>query len=144
MSTIKALFKEAIHYEECVLAHYIFCLVQEGRITWRDERSILTKVQPNQDRLADMIRNNFLGICQIHMYALKVKKGKWYFIYAKSPEEAKRHLWITTGSKSLNCHEVPADQRVSIDNRCLTFREWKKEQSEFPCLVGCFEKINYL
>ena len=139
MSTIETLYGDAIRYEELVLAHYILCLIQEGKITWSDESSILTEVQADREKLTDMIKNNILGICQIHMYALKVKRGKWVFIYAKSPEEAKQHLRTTTGSKSLNCRKIPADQRVSIDNRFLNFREWKKEQSVFPCLVGCFE-----
>ncbi|MBS4192318.1 hypothetical protein KHA94_19335 [Bacillus sp. FJAT-49705] len=136
MSSIKTLFEEAICYEEHVLAHYIFCLIQEGKIAWDDEDSVLFEVQPDIEKLTNMIENNFLGICKIHMYALKVKKGKWVFIFAKSPEEAKVHLWRTTGSKPLNCQELSLDQEVLIGNRFLNFREWKKEQSGFPCLVG--------
>ncbi|KAB2336176.1 hypothetical protein F7731_11800 [Cytobacillus depressus] len=136
MSTIETLYDDAIRYEEHVLAHYILCLIQEGKISLDDEESVLFEVQPDTVKLTKMIENNHLVFCQIHMYALKVGERKWAFIYAVSPEEAKTHLWKMTGSRALNCREMAPDEEVLIGNRFLNFREWKKEQKEFPCLVG--------
>lgn len=138
MSTVETLYTDAIRYEESVLAHYILCLLQEGKITWHDDDSVITEVQPDSEKLAEMIEANYLGICKINMYALKIKNGKWAFIFAKNAEEAKQHLWRAIGQKSLKFRELSPDQDICIGNRLLPFREWKKEQSEFPCLVGYY------
>ncbi|WP_335488841.1 hypothetical protein [Bacillus sp. JJ1773] len=136
MPTIEALYEDAIRYEEHVLAHYILCLIQEGKISLDDEDSVLFEVQPDMEKLTNMIENNHLRFCEIHMYALKVGEGKWAFIFAESEEEAKIHLWRTTGRRALNCREMAPDEEVFIANRFISFREWKKEHKEFPCLVG--------
>lgn len=138
MPTIEALYYDAIRYEEHVLAHYILCLIHEGKISLDDEDSVLFEVHPDPEKLTNMIENNPLGFCEFNMYALKVKEGKWVFIYASSPEEAETHLWSTLGSKALSCREIAPDEEVLIDNRILNFREWKKEQKELPCLVGYY------
>lgn len=136
MSTIKTLFEDSIRYEEHFLAYYIFCLIQEGKITKNDESSVLNKVKPDREKLTTMIKNNTLGFCQIKMYALKGKKGKWMFIFSKSPEEAKWHLWEVMGSQAVHCREISLDHEIMNGNRFISFREWKKEQKAFPCLVG--------
>ncbi|MEK3889824.1 hypothetical protein [Bacillus sp. FSL K6-3431] len=138
MPSIKTLFEDAIRYEETFLAHTIFCLSQEGKISWDDNDSVLSKVQPDPARLTEMIEKNFLGICEINMYTVRVTNRKWAFIFAKSSEEAKNHLWKTIRRKPLSCRELSPDQEVWIGNRFLHFREWKKEQSGFPCLVGYY------
>ncbi|MBW8347928.1 hypothetical protein K0H71_00535 [Bacillus sp. IITD106] len=138
MSSIENLYEDAIRYEESFLAHYIICLIQEGKIAWHDDDSVLTQVQPDSEKLLKMVETNFLGFCPINIYGLKVKNGRWAFIYAKSPQEAKNHLWKLTGETPLICRELSPDQTLFIGNRFLNFREWKKEQSEFPCLVGFY------
>ncbi|WP_267917520.1 hypothetical protein [Lederbergia citrisecunda] len=39
----------------------------------------------------------------------------------------------------MKCREIIPDQIVYIGNRFISFREWKKEQEKFPCLVGFHE-----
>lgn len=138
MGSVEMLYKDAIRYEESVLAHYILCLLQEGKIVLQDDDSIISQVQPDSEKLAKMIETNYLGICPINMYALKMGNGQWAFIFAKSEKEAKQHLRRTTGQTPLKCREISPDQSVCIGNRFLPFREWKKEQREFPCLVGYY------
>ncbi|MBU8878182.1 hypothetical protein BGM26_04135 [Bacillus sp. FJAT-29790] len=68
----------------------------------------------------------------IYFFAGKVKLT---IIYTSSSEEAETHFWRMTGKRALNCLEMSPDEDVFIGYRYLSFREWKKEQRGFPCLV---------
>ncbi|WP_062110007.1 hypothetical protein [Bacillus niameyensis] len=139
MSTIKTLFEDAVQYEESLLAHHIFCLVQEGKISWHDPDSILSNIEPNFEKLESMHESNFLGLCPIKIFSLKLERGQWAFVYAKDPAEASQYVQRTVGKKPLNCHELSPDFEIYYGNRILNFRALKKEQTEFPCLIMYYE-----
>lgn len=140
MSTVKQLFEDAVKYEEPFLAHYIFCLLQEGKVKPDDDESVLDVGLSNEDKFWDMYQKNILGICDIKIFSLKKKDRHFVFIFAKTPEEA-RKLYIKTYKKQpLNCHELCPDQLMYYGKRFLSFREIKKEMQEFPCILGHYEK----
>ncbi|MCR2823303.1 hypothetical protein [Lederbergia panacisoli] len=139
MSTVKRLFEDAIRYEESFLAHYIYCLLKEEKITLEDDDSILSEVQPDSAKLVKMVKENHLGFCQVKMFALKARNTPWIFIFAKNLEEAEKLLLRETGQRPLRCREIIPDQVVYVNNRFFNFHDLKKQQSKFPCLVGYHE-----
>ena len=136
MSTIKALYEDAIKYEESLLAHSIFCLLQERKISLEQDDVVLSQVQPDSETLARLMKINYLGFNQIKIFSLKLARQKWAFIFAQTAEEAQQFLRLQTGCKPLNCLELSPDEVIFTGDRFLNFQELKKEQTQFPCLVG--------
>lgn len=140
MTTVKQLYKDAIEYEESTLAHYIACLLQEGKITLDHDHSVLLEIQPDNKKLTKMIDNNQLGFCRIKIYSLKKDKNQFAFIFADSPTSAIDCYKKSFGKDPLNCHELSPDHMMHIGNRLLTFRDLKREQSKFPYLLCIYNK----
>ncbi|MBO0994644.1 hypothetical protein [Bacillus sp. SD088] len=140
MATIKALYEDAIKYEESLLAHSIFCLIQEGKIELEQDDAVLLQINPDPEKLEKLLEMNYLGFHQMNIFSLKTGRQKWVFIFAQTAEDAQQHLHMKTGQNPLNCLELSPDEVVFTGNRFLNFRELKKEQTQFPCLVGVYEK----
>ncbi|MCJ7840533.1 hypothetical protein MUB24_06275 [Lederbergia sp. NSJ-179] len=140
MPTIRELYEDAIRYEESTLAHYILLLLQEGKISTNDDDSVLDQLPINKERLDRMIQSNYLGFSKIKIYSIKYAENTFAFVYAESPEEARSYFFRHTGMQPLNCHELSLDYMMAVGNRFLSFRDWRKEQSKFPCIVGVYKK----
>lgn len=140
MPTIKALYEDAIKYEESLLAHFIFCLLQERKVDLEQDDAVLSQIKPDPEKLERLLEMNYLGFDQIKIFSLKIARQKWAFIFAQTSEEAQQHLRLQTGQKPLNCLELSPDEVIFTGNRFLNFRELKKEQTQFPCLVAVYEK----
>ena len=59
---IKDLYYDSLKYEESALAHYIYHLLQEKKITLEDSAQNLDLEEADHDKVAEMIENNVLGI----------------------------------------------------------------------------------
>lgn len=140
MTTVRSLFEDAVHYEDAFLAHYIFCLRQEGKVDWDDSDSILSEVEPDTARFESLLESNMLGICSINIYYLRLNREHFALVYAKSPEEATRFTRQKTGIHPWHCREIAPDHEIYYGNRIISFRDLKKEMNEFPCLVGLYDR----
>ena len=140
MKTIETLYLECIEFEELVMAHYLLCLIQEGKVQFHDEVSVLRTVEASSvEKVRHLIDKNYLRFCTIKMYEMQVAERKWALVYANSPEEAKDYLWRTRGEKAWDCREPLMDFDIPYDNRRVTYRDLKKEFNKFPCFVRYFE-----
>lgn len=138
--TIKELYEDAIKYEESFLAHYIFYLIREGKISFSDDSSVLAHHSDYSDKFLRIWQKNQLGFCQIKVYSLKQEAKKFVFIFAKDRKEAILHYRLTYGKNPLNCHEISLDNEMIVGHRVITFRRLKKEFRTFPVVVGEYEK----
>src|SRR5690606_272939 len=138
--TIKELYEDAIKYEESLLAHYIFFLLQEGEISLESDKNAINYQLANSEEFRELYKSNVLGFDQIKIYSLKQDKNTFAFIYAKSEEEAIKHYRLKFRKEPLNCHELSMDQEMAVGNRFINFRDWKKEFKQFPVFVGFYEK----
>ncbi len=140
MPTIRELYEDAIKYEESTLAHYILLLLQEGRISTNDDDAVLDRMPINKEKLDQMIQSNYLGFSKIKIYSIKYARNTFAFVYAISEQEAKSYFFRKAGIQALNCHELSPDYMMAVGNRFISFREWRKEQNHFPCIVGAYKK----
>ncbi|MCM3111650.1 hypothetical protein [Lederbergia lenta] len=140
MTTVKQLYKDAIEFEESTLAHYIVCLLHEGKITLDDNQRVLENVQPDDSKLTKMIKDNQLGFCKVNIYSLKSDQNYFVFIFASNQKNAVEYYKKRFRKIPLNCNELSLDHMMQIGNRYLTFRDLKREQKEFPCIVGFYKK----
>lgn len=140
MTTIRELYEACIKYEESTLAHYILHLLQEGKVSLEDDDSSLDLDQADHQVVAEMIEKNQLGFSFIKVFSLKMYANTFVFIFAKSKEEAIHYYQKTFRKAPLNCYEYPLDYRICRGNDFLSFRDLKKEMTEFPVIAGYFEK----
>lgn len=140
MTTVKQLFEDAVHYEESLLAHYIFYLLQKGKAKPEDEASEIDFSFSYADEFRNMWEKNLLDIDQTKIYSLKQSKNKFIFIFAENPKEAQELYWRTYAHEPINCMELSPDEIMWYGNRAMTFRDIKKEMKEFPCIIGYYEK----
>lgn len=137
---IQNLYQECLQYEESTLAHYIYHLLAEGKLSLTDPTSKLDFNQADHELVAELIQNNILGIHRINIYALKKTNREFVFIFAHSPQEAIQFYEKTFYHKPKNCHEYPLEFEIMRGNKAVSFRELRKEVRRFPCVVGCYMK----
>lgn len=142
MSTIKDLLDDAVRYEESALAHYIFFLLQEGKVQLADDKSTLDLSLCYADKFQDMWKNNVLGFDKTKIYSLKQSKDTFVFIFAENPRDARYLYWREYGQEPINCMELSQDEIISYGNRFMSFRQIKQEMQKFPCILGYFKKPN--
>jgi len=135
---VKDLFHLSITYEESALAHYIYHLLEEEKITLEDDAEKLDFAKADHTKVAEMIENNLLGFHHIHLFALSATKGKYFFIFARNEEEAIRHFTKTFQRKPRTCKRVLLDHEVMRGNEVVTFRTLRKEYTKFPVIIGKF------
>lgn len=135
---VKELYHLSLKYEESVLAHYIYHLIQEKIINLEDEVEKLDLNEADHEKVAMMIENNVLGFQTIRIYALTYARKKYIFIFARNEKEATQHFIKTFQQKPLSCVELLLDYEIMRGNEVTTFRELRKEYDRFPVLIGGF------
>ncbi|MFZ7942745.1 hypothetical protein ACO1D1_03655 [Neobacillus sp. 19] len=106
---VKELYSDSLIYEESSLAHYLYHLLAEKKISLEDDVSKVDFNQANHPLVAEMIRKNLLGFHKIRIYSLKRNQNEFIFIYAASEQEAIQFFCETYHQLPLNCHEYPLD-----------------------------------
>lgn len=145
MSTIRELLKDAMKDESKVLVYAIRHFLSAGKLKYDDPADKFDEVIANAtDRdnqaIGELMEQNPLGIDEIHVYAMKIEKGRFAFVFARDEEEATYFFCRTFQRWPMNCHQYPMDSPMSVGYRFRSFRELKKEHDEFPALAGIYEK----
>jgi hypothetical protein len=138
---VKDYYHECLQYEESILAHYIYHLLADGKLSLTDDLSKLDLNKADHEKVAELIQKNVLGIHRINIYSLKRNPHDFVFIFAHSPEEAVQFYAKTFGHRPLNCHEYPLEFEMMRGNEVVTFREMRKEFSSFPVVVGQYRRV---
>lgn len=86
--TVNELYEYSIAYEVSTLAHYIFHLFQEKKISSQDDITKIDFEQADHEKVEAMIKNNELGIYKLRIYGLKINKQDYVYIFARNSNEA--------------------------------------------------------
>ncbi|MED1471958.1 hypothetical protein [Bacillus salipaludis] len=133
---VKDLYQDCLLYEETSLAHYLYHLLAEKKISLECDSFKIDLNRADHQKVAEMIENN--GFHKVGIYSLKMNQKAFAFIYASSQEEAIQYYTKSFQKTPLNCHEYPLDLELTRGNGILTFRDLKKEFKSFPAIAGYF------
>lgn len=135
---VKEVFDYSISHEESPLAHYIFHLYQEKKITSEDDFSKLDFNQADHQKVEEMITNNVLGIYKMNIYALKMNEKDFVYIFAGNSKEATQFFIETYYQHPVYCKESSLDTEFIRGKEIVSFRDMRKEYSSFPAVAGEF------
>ncbi|MGG1397335.1 hypothetical protein ABE288_05820 [Bacillus salipaludis] len=106
---VKDLYQDCLFYEESSLAHYLYHLLAEKKISLESDSTKIDLNHADHQKVAEMIENNVLGFHKVGIYSLKMNQKAFAFIYARSQEEAIQYYTKSFHKTPLNCHEYPLD-----------------------------------
>jgi hypothetical protein len=135
---VKDMYQDCFLFDESSLGHYIHHLLVERKISLEDDSSKIDLNQADHQKVADMIKNNELGIHKVGIYSLKMNQKAFAFIYASSQEEAIQFCTKLFHKTPLNCHEYPLEFELTKGNSVISFRNMKKEFESFPAIARCY------
>lgn len=147
---VEELYLDSICSEESSLAHYIHHLLAEQKISLKDDISKIDFDQADHEKVAEMIENNVLGFNKIGIYSLKMNDNDFVFIFASSEQQAVQYYFQVYHHSPLNCHEYSLDIEFVRGKGVVSFRDMRKEFTDFPAVVGYFTRgseeydINYI
>jgi hypothetical protein len=131
-------YEDCFTYEESTLAHYIFHLLSEKKISLEDDASKIDIDQADHRKVAELIQTNFLGIHPMGIYSLKLDQKTFVFIFARNEQEAIEFYTETFQQPPLNCHEYLLDFQIVRGKAVISFRDLKKDFGTFPAIAGYF------
>lgn len=137
---VREMYEYSLLYEDSTLAHSLYHLLAEKKISLDDDISELNIEQADHEKIAELVKKNVLGIHKIGIYSLKMDKKNFVFIYASSEEEAIQFYRKSFHKNPLNCHEYLLDFELSRGNDVISFREMRKEFERFPAVAGYYVK----
>lgn len=138
--SVKDLYMDCFRYEESTLAHYIYHLLAEKKISLEDDFSIKDLEQADHQKVKELIQNNVLGFHKVGIYSLKKNQEDFVFIFAANKQEAIQFYTKTFLQKPLNCHEYSLDCQIDRGNDGISFRDMKMEFESVPAIAGYFTK----
>ncbi|MEY2195781.1 hypothetical protein AB7942_24060 [Neobacillus sp. BF23-41] len=137
---VKDLYMDCFRYEESSLAHCIYHLLAEQKISIDDDISKIDLEQADQQKVRELVQKNVLGIHKVGIYALKMNQKDFVFIFAASKHEAIQFYTKTFHQNPLNCHEYSLDYQLARGNDVISFRVMRKEFMSFPAIAGYFKR----
>ncbi|WP_071393529.1 hypothetical protein [Bacillus tuaregi] len=124
MPTIKELFEEAVQNDYSYTAHSLYYLMREGLVSPNDSHTILSQVQIDTELVDEWTKQNYLCISVEKVYALKITRDEFVFVFAKNPQQASDLIKRTWSLVPRNCHEYSLDFTIVRGNEFVSFREF--------------------
>jgi hypothetical protein len=138
---VRDVYLDSLLYEETSLAHCIYHLLEEEKISLDDDMSQIDFDQVDPQKVAEMISKNVLGIQKLNIFSLKRSKTEFVFIFATRQQDAIQLYTETYHQLPLNCLEYLLDFQLVRGNEVVSFRDMRREFVSFPAVVGCYKKI---
>ncbi|MEH7482030.1 hypothetical protein V7157_13320 [Neobacillus drentensis] len=137
---VKDLYMDCFRYEESSLAHCIYHLLAEQKISLDDDICKIDLEQADHQKVRELVQNNVLGIHKVGIYSLKMNQKDFVFIFAGSHKEAIQFYTETFHQNPLNCHDYSLDYQLARGNDVISFRDMRKEFRSFPAIAGYFKR----
>ncbi len=137
---VKDLYMDCFRYEESSLAHCIYHLLAEQKISLDDDISKIDLEQADYQKVSELVQNNVLGFHKVGIYSLKMNEKDFVFIFADSHKESIQFYTKTFHQVPLNCHEYSLDYQLARGNDVISFRAMRKEFMSFPAIAGYFKR----
>ncbi len=138
--TVNELYDYSISHEVSTLAHYIFHLFQEKKVTSQDDITKIDFEQADHEKVEAMIKNNELGIYKLRIYGLKMNDQDFVYIFARNVEDAIQLFSKTYHQLPVYWKESDLDTDFVRGKETISFRDMRKEYNSFPAFVGEFSK----
>ncbi|MFS0862068.1 hypothetical protein [Fredinandcohnia sp. 179-A 10B2 NHS] len=138
---MKEFYHECLLNEEATLAHYIYHLLSERKVSLQDDLSQLDLNKADHQKVAEMIETNLLGFHRVNVYSLKTNFNDFVFIFARNHQEATQYFAKMFLQTPKNCYEYPLDFEFVRGNELVTFRDMKKEHESYPAVAGYYRKM---
>lgn len=138
---VEELYLDSIRFEESSLAHYLYHLLTEQKISLDANILKLDLDQADHQKVAEMILNNVLGFHKIRIYSLKMNQKDFVFIFSSSEQEAIQFYTETFQQSPWNCHEYSLDFQLARGNEVISFWDLRKEFERFPAIAGYFGRM---
>ncbi|QIZ08455.1 hypothetical protein HFZ78_18515 [Priestia megaterium] len=137
---VKDLYMDCFRYEESSLAHCIYHLLAEQKISIDEDISKIDLEQADHQKVRELVQNNVLGIHKVGIYSLKMNQKDFVFIFAGRHKEAIQFYTETFHQSPLNCHEYSLDYQHARGNDVISFRDMRKEFMSLPAIAGYFKR----
>jgi hypothetical protein len=138
---VRELYEESLYSEDSFLAHYIYHLLAEQKVSLDDDIAKLIEAQANPQKVNELFQKNVLGIHKVRIYSLKMNAKDFIFIFASNPHQAIKFFTETFQQKPLNCHEYPLEFELIRGKEVVNFREIRRDSTSFPAIAGRFERV---
>lgn len=137
---VKEMLQDAIRYEEPFMSHYIYCLLQDGKVKLEDDVSRIFQVEINDKKFRQAYENDILGINKAKIFSLKLNKNQFAFVFAKTKQDAMMFFRSRFNRNPINCYEYDLDFGLLRGKEYVTFRSLRKEHDKFPALAFIYER----
>lgn len=137
---VRDVYQDAIRYEEPFMAHYIHCLLSDGKINLDDDASKIFRAQINVKKFKQAYGKNILGVNKVKIYSLKLNKNQFAFIFAETKQDAMMFFRSKFNLDPVNCYEYDIDFGLLRGKEYVTFRSLRKEYNKFPALAFVYER----
>jgi hypothetical protein len=137
---VKDLYLYCIQYEISSLAHCIYHLLDEKKITLEDDSTLIDSSLADIPKVNELIQKNVLGIHRICVYSLKMNQKDFVFIFADNENEAIQFYTKTFHQPPWNCIESLLDFEFYRGNDVISFRDMRRECESFPAIAGYFTR----
>jgi hypothetical protein len=137
---VNDLYLESIQLAESSLAHCIYHLLAEKKISLEDDVSQINFQLVDNQKVKELVQKNVLGMTKVGIYSLKMSKKDFVFIFAGSQQEAIQFYNKTYHQTPLNCHEYSLDYQLARGYSAISFREMRKEFEIIPAIAGYCRK----
>ncbi|MFP7296872.1 hypothetical protein [Neobacillus niacini] len=137
---VKDLYLYSLEYEMSQMAHFIYYLLSEKKISLDDDSTQLERAQADLQKVKELFDKNVLGIRKICIYSLKMNHKDFVYIFAATREEAIHFYTETFQRKPLNCHVSLLDYQFYRGKDVISFRDMRREFEDFPAIAGYFTR----
>ena len=144
---IKALYEDAILYDEPYTAHLIYYLQKKGEITLQDPVSKLDEIMltdAEELELKNLRIKDVLNMRPVKIYAIQCSERSYAFYFAQNTLDAWELHYRIYGrwvNKVTSCYNQMIDKSIYCleTKQFKSFRKLIREAGEFPCFVGEIE-----
>ncbi|WP_061566356.1 hypothetical protein [Heyndrickxia coagulans] len=137
---VRDVYQDAIRYEEPFMAHYIHCLLSDGKINLDDDASKIFRAQINVKKFKQAYGKNILGVNKVKIYSLKMSKNEFAFVFAECKQDAKLFFHSLFNREPFNCLEFDMDFGLLRGRQYVTFRQLRKEITKTPALAFVYRR----
>jgi len=143
-TNIKALYEDAILYDEPYTAHLIYYLQKRGRITLQDPVSKLDEIMltdAEELELKNLRIKDVLNMRPVKIYAIQCRESSYAFYLAQDALDARELHYRIYGrwvNKVYSCYNQMIDTSLYFPEmkQYKSFRQLIREAGEFSWYVG--------
>ncbi|MGX9134259.1 hypothetical protein ACWV26_07750 [Rummeliibacillus sp. JY-2-4R] len=145
MPSIKNLLKDAIEYDLAYLAHFIYFVLERGKIRIEDRSEKLMQIQLNASEENDfykMYEEDILGMKKIQLYAVELNGNSrcYAFYFAETPNQVvdlhtRIYKWRPKRIHNVQRQLLNFDVYDQQTGKTESFKEMLERVVELPCYL---------